>query len=348
MAFDQRRAFSDLCQRAYLQVKTDHTTSYTTKIKGFFNNQTRRIQNLSATSGFFDSCRLVLSFALRLVPIVGSIASTAAGAAMNYAKNQELKKEVADASPEKWAFSSWTNPRAEQTSKTQAFDRAAMQVQGELLISSLAQKYHDALGKYEEARNNAVKRPDKFANCSEIGAYLRTFYYWRYRMVRLRYYHDQVVTYCRSVAAHMEKEEAEFLKFNAKLMDQGPAMFADWKWHYANCTDECYWPEDFNISSPTNSRETIQRLSQAGLTVYPRSAFTVVNGTPVLATGPTPPAYPPPPPQVQTGPRPPSYPPPPSQVQTGPRPPSYPPPPIGTQSQRLVVPPPPPPTRPRH
>jgi hypothetical protein len=309
MAFDHKRAFSDLCVKVYDQVKTDHTSSYTTKIKGFFNNQTRRLQELSAASGFFGTCKLVVSFALHFIPFAGSLAATAAGAALDYAKNHELKNEVSG----KWTPTSWTNPGKDQGTKPKQFDRARVQVQGELLISNLAQKYHDALGKYEQARDEAARTPAQFQNCHDIAAYLKVFYYWRYRMLRLKYYHDQVFAYCQAIAAHMEKEESEFLKTNAKLMEQGPSMFEHWQWHYENCKEECYWPEDFRISSPLNSRETLDRIQRDGLKLYPRSAFTTVNGTLVLKTnGPTPPPYPPPPnPQVRSGPQPPPYPPPP-------------------------------------
>jgi hypothetical protein len=291
MPFDAQKAFEELRTKAWKEVLAERDT-YSARIKGFFNNQLRRRLAASASTGTRDSVGKAISLGIRHVPFVGPVISALADAAMDNARNRALSAEIAD---------------------LQSRGADAMQAKGELLVYSIAQKYCDALRKYEDARRKADEalppQGQHFKNCTEIAAYLKTVYYWRYRMARLRFYQEMVMAHCKAVGDHLEKEEHGFLAFQAGLQAKGPAMFSDWRWHYANCTDICYWPGKFGeeIGAPTNTGEVRQQLAGAGVRVYPRTAFKGydADGNPILTNPPVPPK-----PQFQQGPRPPRYPPP--------------------------------------
>jgi len=291
MAFDARKEFQSPCKRAYDEI-VQNQGSLTTRIKGYFNNQLRRTLSASAAPTYRNTFGKMISFGISQVPLVGAALSKLADVAMNQAATALLKQDIA---------------------YLELHKMDAMQQKGELLVASVAQKYCDALRKYEEAHQTATAalpaKGQHFKNCSDVAAYLKAVYYWRYRMVRLRYYHDQVQAYCKTVASHLESAERNFLSFQADLQAKGPAMFSDWTWHYANCTDECYWPEPFGqeISAPTNIMDSRQRLAATGTRLYPATAFKGydANGNPIL-TSPRVPAKP----QFQRGPTPPPYPPP--------------------------------------
>ncbi len=289
--FDPRTEFQSLCKRAYDDVRTDKA-SLTTRIKGYFSNQLRRRMSASAASIYRQTFGNAISFGLGQIPFVGGLLSKLANKAMDDAAIAGLKADIA---------------------YLEAHNMDALHEKGELLVSSVAQKYCDAVRKYEEASQTAAAalpvKGQRFNNCSEIASYLKTVYYWRYRMVRLRYYHDQVAAYCRAVGTALEKAERDFRSFEADLQSKGPAMFANWQWHYVHCADECYWPEDFGqeISGPTNVATTRGQLANQGIRLYSPGAFQGydANGNPILRSpqvpprphfhqGPTPPPYPPP------------------------------------------------------
>jgi hypothetical protein len=182
------------------------------------------------------------------------------------------------------------------------------------------QKYVNAVYRYgdafQAAENARPKEGLHFHNCAEITAYLRAVYYWEHRLAKLKRYHEQILAYTSVVGNYLNMEEANFKQFRVKLEAQGEAMFAGWQWHYANCTDECYWPEDFATSMAAenhkNSSERSKSLASAGVALYPKTAFSgrydsngnpIMTGAPVLppvvrpSGGPRPPAYAPPPPR---------------------------------------------------
>ena len=193
MPFDAQKAFEELRTKAWKEVLAERDT-YSARIKGFFNNQLRRRLAASASTGTRDSVGKAISLGIRHVPFVGPVISALADAAMDNARNRALSAEIAD---------------------LQSRGADAMQAKGELLVYSIAQKYCDALRKYEDARRKADEalppQGQHLKNCTEIAAYLKTVYYWRYRMARLRFYQEMVMAHCKAVGDHLEKEEHGFL-----------------------------------------------------------------------------------------------------------------------------------------
>ncbi|MGA2114772.1 MAG: hypothetical protein ABSH56_08490 [Bryobacteraceae bacterium] len=264
------------------------------------------IKRLKTKVGLVDSASLatacrqtvgkVVSITLGHIPFVGGAIAKAAELAMNKVTAAALADGIKD-------------------KESQGLN--AMQERGELLVASTVQKYVNAVYRYgdafQEAENARPKAGLHFHNCAEIAAYLRAVYYWKHRMAKLRRYHDQILAYTNVVGNYLNMEEASFQQFHTKLQAQGEAMFAGWQWHFANCTDECYWPEDFATSMAAENRqnasERVKSLANAGVAMYSPKAFSgrydsngnpIMTGPPVIPRvahrpdGPRPPAYPPP------------------------------------------------------
>ncbi|HUA63440.1 MAG TPA: hypothetical protein VML19_32090 [Verrucomicrobiae bacterium] len=243
MPFDAKQQFQKLCVNAADQVRTDQAATKT-KVLGFFTNRWARFRS----SNGMDACRglvgQTVSFAISHLPMIGPTLSQFIDSALEAAAKIAANKGL--------------NQLMDYNVKDMQASPAKVQQKGVLLFNTVAPTYLDAIRKYEEARQAAAAvQPQsgrKFKNCSEISDYLKAIYFWRYRMARLRVHHEKIMQYVTVVDTYLKQEEQGFMAFQKDLYDKGVHMFDDWQWHYANCKDICYWPEEFGqeIGLPAN------------------------------------------------------------------------------------------------
>jgi hypothetical protein len=280
MPFDAAVHFKKLCDHAFADVDPQNTGSIT-KIGGFLSNQLKRRmipdrkepspqpsslkvmmgdkQIVAARSPVTakETAGSVLSWGLGLVPVVGGVLALLARSAMDAFATKQLKEKITDEAKA---------------------GRDTLALKGQLLLESTAQRYVDAIRKYdatvadyrEAYEQQNWQRAKSFRNCSELASYLQAVYYCKVRLRRLRYYHDQVFAYCRKVEEHLQECEKTFEDFERQMQAEGVNLFADARRHF-NCDDKCFWPEEFtgeleaarflNQRRPSISPELIRRPS---------------------------------------------------------------------------------------
>jgi len=118
--------------------------------------------------------------------------------------------------------------------------------------------YGDALRKAEVAEREFVTK-QSIGNCSDLVGNLSRFYYWKYRLERLQYYHDIVKNYSDRAAGVIDKATNQCKLAEQKLKDEMPAqLYADWTWHRNQCKTMCTFPFDtLEISGPTNVKQHV-------------------------------------------------------------------------------------------
>jgi hypothetical protein len=259
MAFDAKLRFQTLCKTAADEVRAGQTK---TNIIGVIENRAKRFLSGNGMAACGPVLGKLITFGIAHVPFLGPTLSVLIDGAvdklartgMNAGLNRLMKSNVADMTD----------------------SAAKLQHKGVLLFETVAPTYLDAIRKYEESREAAAAAlPNKLKNCEQIGAYLKTVYYWGYRMNRLRAHHDEIMAYCNAVGQYLGDAEKSFLAFQAELQAKGPSMFDDWRWHYANCDKVCYWPGDFGqeISSPTNAAAARRHFTNRGAELSAPSGF---------------------------------------------------------------------------
>jgi hypothetical protein len=216
---DAVKVFNKLCDDAYSEVRRKHTADYTTRIKGFFNNRVRRGLDASLPS----TVRTVLGLPLKLIPSVPFVTApivAAANAALDALLDKVLKYELGGKIKD------------------------ARQEAGEYLTSNVLPGYLDAIQKLDHAWA-AVEPQPEVHDCGEISEHLTTVFYVKHRIERLRFYHEQIGAYYKAVDKKLGEAKTHFDNFEKDLRAKGADWYRDWRWHYANCQETCYWPDDF-------------------------------------------------------------------------------------------------------
>jgi hypothetical protein len=243
MSFDAKVQFQKLCTNAAEQVRTEQAAT-TTKIAGFISNRWGRLRASNGSQPIQSLVGKAISFGIAHLPMIGPTLS-------------QVVDSIIDAAA-KVAVNNRMNKLQEYNIKDMHEGLSKVQQKGVLLFDTVGPTYLDAIRKYDEARQAAaVAQPQSgqtFKSCADISAYLKAVYYWRYRMARLRFHHDKIMQYVSAIDTYLQQVEKGFMGFQAELMTKGPHMFDDWQWHYMNCKDICYWPEQFGqeIGLPTN------------------------------------------------------------------------------------------------
>src|SRR5215467_1751727 len=127
---------------------------------------------------------------------------------------------------------------------------------GELMPLKWADAYVDAIRKLDQASAALSNYP--VTNCATMLEYLNRFYYWKYRLDRLWYYHMIMVEYSAQVDQKFQEVERTWKEMERDLKLNGPKVFDDFSWHTVNCTDgNCVFPWDqIEIGSPTLTSTT--------------------------------------------------------------------------------------------
>jgi hypothetical protein len=203
---------------------------------------------------------------LHAIPVLGAALASIGGMAVNYARRKWL---------ESGAF---TGPEEER-----------FQAMGELLPLKWADAYVDAIRKLDQASAALTNYP--VTSCATMLEYLNRFYYWKYRMDRLWYYHMIMVEYSAQVDTKFQEIERTWKEMERDLKLKGPTLFDDWTWHSDHCGDDCCtfpW-NTLQIGSPTLTSTTAD-LGRMNLQPIQRPA-------PPRPAGGTPPPLPPRPPR---------------------------------------------------
>jgi hypothetical protein len=168
-----------------------------------------------------------VSYAISKIPLLGTPLAKAWDAAVDYCKAKHHQNQMA------------VDPKAKK----------------EYLIEKGMSAYIEALGKVERSEAEFRASAATFKCCSDFAQALGRFYYWKYRLERLRYYHDLVYGFCQDVekqlstsTVSLDKEEVEIASKWSKYMFENP------DWHMTLCRGaNCFYPWDrAEISGPYN------------------------------------------------------------------------------------------------
>jgi hypothetical protein len=133
---------------------------------------------------------------------------------------------------------------------------------GEWAVVKGAEGFRDAVRKIDEAAAEFNKR-GAVNNCDDYCERLHHFYFWKYRLNRLRYYLAHLKAYLNAAEKKLDEAEKKWAEQKPALEHDGPAIFDDWKWHAEHCKDKetCVFPWDlinFGDAHPHVSQANIQ------------------------------------------------------------------------------------------
>lgn len=217
---------------------TERHDSAAWKTWGWVRNKWGR---MTGSAGTAQAAKVAVKLALiplQGVPFVGAMISAAGNAAIDLARRKWLER----------CFSS-----------SQGEER--FQAMGELLPAKWADGYIDAVRKLDTAGRALNNYPVQ--SCATMLEYLNRFYYWKYRLDRLWFYHMLMVEYLGQVDQKFQDAERTWKEMERDLKLNGPKLFDDWQWHRAHCNDECctYPWDNLQISGPTLTGTTADLAS---------------------------------------------------------------------------------------
>ena len=222
---EKRELFQQLCQKTIRGIYEQHqSTPY--KVYGWFRNKWNRFGASSGINKVGTATQaawvVVSELVLRNVPLIGPRLAFIGAMAIQKGKAALLQSVVLD----KTLGKDWINdPKEKQL------------MQGEFLAQKGAEALADAVRKADAAAEALKNYPVK--NCETFNEYLSRFYYWQYRLMRVRYYQQVLIEYCLAVDEHITEVERIFNEQERDLKLKGPKIFDDPVWHQENCSTEC-------------------------------------------------------------------------------------------------------------
>jgi len=156
----------------------------------------------------------------------------------------------------------------------------------DFLVERGMASYVEAIRKVSEAGQEVTEATSSFKCCSDFETALKRFYYWKYRLERLRYYHDLVSGFCNAVEEEIASSAASVKQMEEKLAAELPKyMFENIEWHVTLCKDKCFYPFDkAEISGPMNVQ-----FNRGPVLAGPNASLKPVPMVPTKATPPVPP-----------------------------------------------------------
>ena len=221
-----------LCDETDKKVRELHkgTTSSTefnlNALQGWFWNQWNRKTTLQDVGTYVAKGSVsVTAFFLRSIPVLGSLLTMAAD-----------------------EFVALARRKANEGTVKASGDH---EVTGIYLAEHGMQAYVDALRKANQAEIDYNRQ--EVGNCRDFTEKVARFYYWKYRLERLAYYHAVIESYSKRVATALATAEATVKEGERHMKANAPKMFEDWTWHSGQCQGFCMFPyETLEISGPTN------------------------------------------------------------------------------------------------
>lgn len=133
---------------------------------------------------------------------------------------------------------------------------------GEWAVVKGAEGFRDAVRKIDEAASDFNKR-GQLNNCDDFCERLHDFFFWKYRLNRLRYYLNHLKEYVNAAEKKLDEAEKKWEAQKPVLEREGPKIFDDWKWHAEHCKDKqtCVFPWDlihFGDAHPQVSQASLQ------------------------------------------------------------------------------------------
>jgi len=205
-------------------VKRDHNT-FSYRVMGWCKNKFRSAIGLSNDSKAMEASKLGVKLALLPleVPVLKAILDMVISAGISAAQAKALAWDMGH--------------RGDSDEK--------IQVSGEWAVLKGAEAFKDAVRKIDDAAKDFNRRGAP-QHCDDFCEWVRSFYYWRYRLDRLRYYQALLQGYLTAVDGKLADAEKVWQQQEQKLKQEGPKIFDDWSWHHRNCRDRetCVFPWD--------------------------------------------------------------------------------------------------------
>ena len=221
-----------LCDETDRKVRELHkgTTSATefklSALQGWFWNQWNRPTTLQDVGSYVArGGARVGAFFIRTIPVLGSLLTMAVD-----------------------EFTALARRKANEGPAKAGTDQ---EVTGVFLVEHGMQAYVDAVRKAHQAEIDYDRQ--EVASCRGFTEKVARFYYWKYRLERLRHYHAMIESYSQRVAGALATAEASVKQGEAHMKANAPKMFEDVRWHGAFCKDFCMYPFDrLEVSGPTD------------------------------------------------------------------------------------------------
>jgi hypothetical protein len=205
-------------------VKRDHDT-FTYRVMGWCKNKFRSAIGLSNDSRAAEASKLGVKIALLPleVPVLKAVLDMVISAGISAAQAKALAWDMGH--------------KGDSDEK--------IQVSGEWAVLRGAEAFKDAVRKIDDAAKDFNRRGAP-QHCDDFCEWVKSFYYWRYRLDRLRYYQALLQGYLTAVDGKLAGAEQVWLQQEQKLKQEGPKIFDDWSWHHRNCRDRetCVFPWD--------------------------------------------------------------------------------------------------------
>jgi hypothetical protein len=234
----RKQLFDQLCDSTRARIRAEHE-AFTSRVAGWFRHQWQR--RVNARSGTVQAgmgigaagvvAGSVASYFVNQLPLVGPLIMRSVGTIASVARRKLLERgiEVADDPNERF------------------------HITGALLIEHGMQAYVDALRKVDQAAVDYAKT--QVGNCEGFLERVYRFYYWKYRLERLQYYHALILEYCLKVDESLAEAERSWKEMERDLKLNGPKIYEDWTWHEHQCKECCIFPwETLEISAPIPAR----------------------------------------------------------------------------------------------
>lgn len=229
----QRSAlFQKLCEETDKQVRAVHRGSVgidfnLDALQGWFRNQwNRKTTALDVGSYLARGTVRVAAYFISFVPVIGTLLT------MGIDEYVALARRKLDEGTVQY--------------------NGDHEVTGIFLAEHGMQAYVDALRKANQAEIDYTAMTS-IGSCRDFTEKVARFYYWKYRLERLAYYHAVIEQYSRRVADVLATAATSSKNAEAHMKANAPKLFEDWTWHSAQCRGFCIFPyETLEISSPTN------------------------------------------------------------------------------------------------
>lgn len=124
---------------------------------------------------------------------------------------------------------------------------------GDWLVVRGAEAFRDAVRKIDDSANAFNHQdPSHFRHCDDYCEWVKNFYYWRYRLDRLKYYKSMLQRYMDGVDGKLKEAEQAWVQAEAKMQQEGPKIFDDYHWHLEHChmRETCVFPWHIKKAPP--------------------------------------------------------------------------------------------------
>lgn len=224
--------FAEIRKETIEGIRRDHER-FSYRLYGWCRNKFRSVFGMSPAGQAVAVAKAVAKLALLplQIPILNPVLNKLASEGLEALEKSELAYHL--------------GPKAQ--------GEEMMKASGDWLIVKGAEAFRDAVRKIDDAAAafNHLD-PRHFKNCDDYCEWVKDFYYWRYRLDRLKYYQSMLQRYMNGVERKLAEAEQAWVREELKMQQEGPKIFDDYHWHLEHCQmrETCVFPWQIRKAPP--------------------------------------------------------------------------------------------------